>query len=268
MHYIRFISNRRLVCKQADTVLGAFLLPRESPLILQRSYDYYEGVTTHDSSLSACVFSMMAARLGNLPLAMRYFEATVGIDIEDQSGNTRDGLHIANMGGAYLSIIAGFGGMRLNRDGLHLFPLFPENWQSYVFLLSYLGSRISVSVNAEGCALRLLEGPNRRWTVFLTGAYALQGPKPQIDRPVRGVICDLDGVITDTARFHYAAWKQIANELNIPFDEEFNERFKGVSRAQCLELLLEAGGQKRTPEEKTALTNRKNAFYVERHCQL
>lgn len=262
MHYHPLYINRRQVCKQADTVLAHFLYREETPLIMQRSYDYYEGVTTHDSSLSACVFSMMAARLGNLPLAMRYFEVTVGIDIEDQSGNTRDGLHIANMGGAYLSIIAGFGGMRLNRDGLRLFPLLPAGWQKYAFSLSYLGSRISVSVNAEGCALRLLEGSEQEVTVF-DRRVRLTRTETQIDRPVRGVIFDLDGVITDTARFHYAAWKQIADELNIPFDEKFNERFKGVSRAQCLELLLEAGGQERTPEEKTALTNRKNAHYVE-----
>lgn len=262
MHYHPLYINRRQVCKQADTVLAHFLYREESPLVMQRSYEYYEGVTTHDSSLSACVFSMMAARLGNLPLAMRYFEATVGIDIDDQSGNTRDGLHIANMGGAYLSIIAGFGGMRLNKDGLRLFPLLPADWQSYAFLVSYLGSRISVSVNAEGCTLRLLEGAEQEVTVF-DRRVRLTNTETQIDRPVRGVIFDLDGVITDTARFHFAAWKQIADELNIPFDEEFNERFKGVSRTQCLELLLEAGGQERTPEEKTALTNRKNTYYVE-----
>jgi alpha,alpha-trehalose phosphorylase len=60
---------------------------------------------------------------------MRYFEVTVGIDIEDQSGNTRDGLHIANMGGAYLSIIAGFGGMRLEQRRAEVFPLLPAGWQ-------------------------------------------------------------------------------------------------------------------------------------------
>lgn len=262
MHYHPLYINRRQVCKQADTVLAHFLYREESPLIMQRTFDYYEGVTTHDSSLSACVFSMMAARLGNLPRAMRYFDATVGIDIDDQSGNTRDGLHIANMGGAYLSIIAGFGGMRLDSDGLRLFPLLPAGWRNYSFSLAYLGSRISVCVNAEGCKLRVLEGSEQEITVF-DRRVRLSKAEAQIDRPVRGVIFDLDGVITDTARFHYAAWKQIADELGIPFDEKLNERFKGVSRARCLELLLEAGNQKRSPEEKTALTERKNAFYVE-----
>ncbi len=133
MHYHPLYINRRQVCKQADTVLAHFLYREESPLIIQRTFDYYEGVTTHDSSLSACVFSMMAARLGNLPRAMRYFDATVGIDIDDQSGNTRDGLHIANMGGAYLSIIAGFGGMRLDSAGCGSFRCFGRLAKLLVF---------------------------------------------------------------------------------------------------------------------------------------
>ncbi len=90
----------------------------------------------------------------------------------------------------------------------------------------------------------------------------------QIDRPVRGVIFDLDGVITDTARFHYAAWKQIADELGIPFDEEFNERFKafrGRSAWNCCYRGWRVRNE--TQEEKTALTSRKNA-YMSRRCQL
>ncbi len=261
MHYHPLYINRRQVCKQADTVLAHFLYHEETPLIMQRTYTYYEGVTTHDSSLSACVFSMMAARLGNLPLAMRYFDATVGIDIDDQSGNTRDGLHIANMGGAYLSIIAGFGGMRLERDGLKLFPLLPTLWQSYSFPLSYRGSRMSVSVSAEGCSIRMLEGDAQEISIF-DRRVRVTAEEAMIRRPIRGVLFDLDGVITDTARFHYAAWKRIATELGIAFDEKKNERLKGVSREQCLEIILEASGLALAPEEKHALASRKNAYYV------
>ena len=262
MHYHPLYINRIQVCKQADTVLAHFLYREETALIMRRSYAYYEQVTTHDSSLSACVFSMMAARLGDLATAKRYFEMTVGIDIEDQSGNTRDGLHIANMGGAYLSIIAGFGGMRLDSAGLRLVPLLPEGWAGYSFSLAYRGSRMSVSVNPSGCALRILEGESREVTVF-DQKICVTTTQTQIDRPVRAVIFDLDGVVTDTAHYHFAAWRRIANELDIPFDEQKNERFKGVSRAECMNLLLEMGGRSMSQEEQALWLNKKNEYYLE-----
>ncbi len=262
MHYHPLYINRRQVCKQADTVLAHFLYREESTLIMRRSYAYYEQVTTHDSSLSACVFSMMAARLGDLASAKRYFEMTVGIDIEDQSGNTRDGLHIANMGGAYLSMIAGFGGMRLDNDGLRLFPLLPDGWAGYSFLLAFRGSRISISVNAEGCAVRMLEGENQEVMVY-DRSICVEKTETQINRPIRAVIFDLDGVVTDTARYHYAAWKRIADELEIPFDQTGNERFKGVSRAECMHLLLEMGGRTMPQEQMAIWLNKKNLYYLE-----
>ncbi len=267
MHYHPLFINRRQVCKQADTVLAHFLYREETALIMRRTYEYYEQVTTHDSSLSACVFSMMAARLGDLAAAKRYFEMTVGIDIEDQSGNTRDGLHIANMGGAYLSIIAGFGGMRLDSAGLRLFPLLPDGWTGYSFTLAYRGSRMSVSVNPSGCALRILEGENCEVMVY-DRSVCVTKTETQIDRPVRAAIFDLDGVVTDTARYHYAAWLRIANKLNIPFDERMNERFKGVSRVECMKLLLEMGGRTMPQEEAAIWLSKKNRYYLEELASL
>lgn len=74
---------------------------------------------------------------------------------------------------------------------------------------------------------------------------------------------DLDGVICDTAKYHYLAWKKLADELVIPFDEEANEAFKGVSRMRCMELLLEFGNRTATQEEMVRLANKKNDWYVE-----
>ncbi len=262
MHYHPLYINRHQICKQADTVLAHVLYREETPLIMRRSYDYYEHVTTHDSSLSACVFSLMAARLGECDLAMRYFRQTVGIDIEDRSGNTRDGLHIANMGGAYLSILAGFAGMRLNANGLRLFPLLPAQWSGYSLELCFRGARICVTADSGGCALSLLEGGETEIGVY-DRRVLVTAAGVRVRRPVRAVIFDLDGVVTDTARFHYAAWKRIANELAIPFDETANERFKGVSRAACLDLLLGFGGRAMPPEQKTEWLEKKNRYYLE-----
>jgi beta-phosphoglucomutase len=74
---------------------------------------------------------------------------------------------------------------------------------------------------------------------------------------------DLDGVICDTAKYHYLAWKKLADEMGIPFDEDRNEAFKGVSRMRCMELLLEFGNMTASPEEMTRLANKKNDWYVE-----
>ena len=267
MHYHPLYINRCQICKQADTVLAHFLYHEESPIVMRRTYEYYEQITTHDSSLSACVFSMMAARLGDCARAMRYFNMTVGIDLDDESGNTRDGLHIANMGGAYLSIIAGFGGMRLGKDGLSIFPLLPENWAGYSFPLFMRGSRFLVSVQKDGCSVRLLEGEETEIRIY-DRMVRITKEGSRINRPVRAVIFDLDGVVTDTARYHYAAWKRIANELMIPFDEAKNEQFKGVSRAECMRLLLEMG-QRDMPQEETAKwLNKKNEYYREALAKL
>ncbi len=262
MHYHPLYINRRQICKQADTILAHFLYREETPLVMRRSYDYYEAITTHDSSLSACVFSMMAARLGDCEKAMQYFNATVGIDLNDQSGNTRDGLHIANMGGAYLSIVAGFGGVRLDQRGLRLFPLLPNDWTSYAFPVAYRASRILVTVDPFGCTLRLLEGAKVELVVY-DSEIAVSADETRVARPVRAVIFDLDGVVTDTARYHFAAWKRIATELDIPFDEEQNERFKGVSRRECMRLLLERCGRTMTLDETARWIKKKNEYYLE-----
>ena len=84
-------------------------------------------------------------------------------------------------------------------------------------------------------------------------------------RRIEAVIFDLDGVITDTAEYHYLAWKQLGEELGIPFDREFNEKLKGVSRLESLELILAHGNRQNdfSMEEKERLANKKNGHYVE-----
>ena len=84
-------------------------------------------------------------------------------------------------------------------------------------------------------------------------------------RRIEAVIFDLDGVITDTAEYHYLAWRQLGEELGIPFEREFNEKLKGVSRLESLELILKHGNRQNdfSMEEKERLTNKKNEHYVE-----
>jgi beta-phosphoglucomutase len=80
---------------------------------------------------------------------------------------------------------------------------------------------------------------------------------------MEAALFDLDGVIVDTAKYHYKAWKRLADELGVPFGPEDNERLKGVGRMQCMDIILELGGLSMAPGEKERQASRKNAWYVE-----
>ncbi len=160
LHYHPLFLYRHQVCKQADTVLAHFLFEDlTDEQAMARSYDYYEKITTHDSSLSACVFSIMASRLGDMGKAEEYFRRTAFMDINNEHGNTKDGLHTANLGGTYLSIVAGFAGLRIKKDGLTLRPRIPDKWQGYRFRIRYMNSLLECAVEQGVCRLALIEGP-------------------------------------------------------------------------------------------------------------
>ena len=262
MHYHPLIINRYQVLKQADSVLANHIYREEDILTMKRSFEYYEEITTHDSSLSNCIYAIMAARLGDVEQAYTYFTRCVGTDTSDQNGNTRDGLHIANMGGVYRVLTFGFGGIKVTDSGLSLFPLVPAEIKEIRFPVFYQGSRILVTAKNNECTLELLEGEETDLEVF--GQTIHLGSEQQtVMRRIRGVVFDLDGVITDTAVFHYKAWKKLADELGIEFNEERNEQFKGVSRAQCLKLLLEWGEKQVNEQTFADLLERKNNMYCE-----
>ena len=159
LHYHPLHLYRHQICKQADTVLAHFILEdSQNEDTIRNSYSYYEDITTHDSSLSKCVFSIMAAKLGMEKKAYEYFNDAVFIDILNHYRNTKDGIHMANMGGNYMAVVYGFGGFRLKEDGIHFSPILPEQWQGYRFHISYEGSRIEVSIQKNECVFHLEAG--------------------------------------------------------------------------------------------------------------
>lgn len=262
MHYHPLQINRCQVLKQADSVLANFLYREEDALTMMRSFQYYEEVTTHDSSLSNCIYSIMAARLGDTKKAYSYLEKSIGIDTRDENGNTRDGLHIANMGGAYSILTFGFGGLRISDEGLSLFPIIPKQLGKVSFPLYFRGRHIEVEAEGDICTLEVTEGDALEVTVY-GEKINVTTEKVSIRRRIKGVLFDLDGVVTDTAKFHFKAWQRIAGELGVDFDEAKNEQFKGVSRAACLRLLLGWGNISVDDEEFEALLVRKNEYYKE-----
>ena len=146
LHYHPLSIYRAQVCKQADVVLAHYLLDDEPYDVMKNSVDYYEEITTHDSSLSKCIFSIMYARTQNYEKAYEYFDEQVKMDVENTLSNTHHGLHVANMGGTYLTIVSGFLGLRTN-NGLSLRPYLPEAWPGYEVNLIYRGVNLHIQVS-------------------------------------------------------------------------------------------------------------------------
>lgn len=155
LHYHPLIIYRHQVLKQADTVLAHLMLPEVSePATMARSFDYYEALTTHDSSLSSCIYGAMAARLGLEEKAWQYFRESVDIDLKNTHGNTKDGLHMANLAGSCLSVIRGFAGLDVTEKGLWLSPMIPKALEGYSFNCLWQGKRVKVEVKREGSEVK------------------------------------------------------------------------------------------------------------------
>lgn len=158
---------RHQICKQADTVLAYFLLEDAQPAeVMRNSFLFYEKITTHDSSLSRCIFGIMAARLGMEEKSFQYFGDSVKADLMDQYGNTHDGIHTANMAGNYLAIVYGFGGFRLKEQGICFAPILPGKWKGYRFKLCYEDSHLKVEVLTEKCIFTLESGSAKKISVY------------------------------------------------------------------------------------------------------
>ncbi|MCR4690016.1 MAG: family 65 glycosyl hydrolase [Lachnospiraceae bacterium] len=163
LHYHPLYIYRYQVCKQADTVLAHFIYEdAQDEETIRKSFAFYEMVTTHDSSLSTCIYSIVAARLKQVEKAYKYFGDSAKLDLFDLHHNTKDGIHTANMGGNYMAVVYGFGGLRIKEDGLHLDPVIPTCWKAFRFKLCYRGRELSVEVvnreNKAEVSVSLLEG--------------------------------------------------------------------------------------------------------------
>jgi alpha,alpha-trehalose phosphorylase len=166
LHYHHLAIIRRQVCKQADAVLAHLLLPDlVAESTKRKSFDYYERITTHDSSLSYSVFASMAARLGDAEKAYKYLLETVRLDLDDSHGNSKDGVHAAAMGGTWLALIFGFGGFKAFSGEISLDPVLPASWNALSFTVRYRGRTIRVRVGRETVRIDLLSGKAIELTV-------------------------------------------------------------------------------------------------------
>lgn len=261
-HYLDVYRHQ--VLKQADVVLAHGLLPNGVPRWqLRRDVAYYAARTTHDSSLSACAHAVAYAELGDLATALRFFDATARIDLDDMHGNTDHGIHVAAMGGTYIALLEGFAGLRIHDGRMSFRPRLPRRWERIGFRIAWRGSIIGVSIDTNVTAYSLLSGGpvellHRGRPVRVTAGAKTEVPTGP---SLRGVVFDLDGVITDTAELHYLAWRELADELGVPFDESRNEALKGIDRMGSLRTILEGSRLSFGEDELIALAERKNDRY-------
>lgn len=189
LHYHPLHLYRHQVCKQADTVMAYYMFEEmQSADVMRRSYDYYEKITTHDSSLSTCAFSITASRLGMHDKGVAYFGDSSKLDLMNTHNNTKDGIHTANMGGCYMAIVNGFAGLRIRDDGVFLAPFIPSNWDGYKFNIVYKDNLISIEVTEAGVVLELLEGENVDINVY-NRRYELSEMKNSVKIPLNNDAC-------------------------------------------------------------------------------
>jgi maltose phosphorylase len=141
---------RSCYIKQADVLQGLYLFEDKFDTeAIKRNYDFYEPITVHESSLSACIHSIIASGIGNIEKAYELYLRTARLDLDDYNNEVSEGLHITSMAGTWLAIVEGFGGMRIH-DGKLLFnPLIPVNWKSYSFHARFRGVLFEVKVTKD-----------------------------------------------------------------------------------------------------------------------
>ena len=166
---------RSCFIKQADVLQGLYVFEyKYDTETIKRNFDFYEPMTVHESSLSACIHSILASRIGKIEKAYELYLRTARLDLDDYNNEVCDGLHITSMAGTWLAIVEGFGGMRINDDKLIINPLIPGQWKSYSFHARFRGILFEVKVNHKEIIINNLSEKNLTMVVHGT-EYLLAG---------------------------------------------------------------------------------------------
>ncbi len=142
--------------KQADVLQGFYFFEDHfTQKDLEKHFDFYEPFTVHESSLSPCVHSIQAAKLGRMQQAYEFYLRTSRLDLDDYNKEVEEGLHITSMAGTWMSIVEGFGGMRILNDKLCFTPQIPRQWKTYSFKVNFRNRIIKITVSAEKVTFEL-----------------------------------------------------------------------------------------------------------------
>jgi alpha,alpha-trehalose phosphorylase len=196
LHYHPLVIYRFQVLKQADVVMALFLQgDRFTPEEKRADFEYYDPITTGDSTLSAVVQSIMAAEVGYHEDAWRYFLMGLYVDLMNLHENTVDGMHIASAGGVWRALVNGFGGMRDIAGTLTFDPRLPDAWDEITFPLCWHGSRLQVTVRAD--VLEVANAGDDEVSVEVRGTAYAVGPGETRSIGLDGHGPRIDGLIGD-----------------------------------------------------------------------
>jgi kojibiose phosphorylase len=253
-------ASKRQVLKQPDVLMLLYLL-RETPGIysdlqtLQKNWDYYAPRTdiTYGSSLGPAIQAALASYLNQAQEAYDRFMQAALVDLEDTRRNAKEGIHSASAGGVWQAIVFGFAGIRINDAYPQANPHLPEGWTRLKFKLQWRGQWYEFDLHSD--KIGELSGKMAENNNPKVGKSSAHVPN------IQGVIFDLDGVLTETAEYHYRGWQRLADEEGIPFDRQANEAMRGLSRQDSLLQML--GDRSRTEEQLQEMMERKNRYYLE-----
>jgi maltose phosphorylase len=152
---------RSCFIKQADVLQGMYFFEDDFDIeSLKRNYDFYEPMTVHESSLSPCVHSIIAAKLGDKARSYEFYNRAARLDLDDYNNDTEDGCHITSMAGTWMSLVKGFGGMRVREGKFYFAPFVPDNWTSFSFKVRFRGNLLNVKTTADKVTIENLSGGN------------------------------------------------------------------------------------------------------------
>jgi maltose phosphorylase len=158
---------RSCFIKQADVLQGLYFFEDDFDIDTQRrNFDFYEPMTVHESSLSPCVHTILACKLDKIDKAYEMYVRTARLDLDDYNNDTEDGLHITSMAGTWMSIVKGFGGMRVKNTKLHLNPILPDNWQSLTFRIGLKDNLLEIGIGKEGVIIKNLSEKSVEISIF------------------------------------------------------------------------------------------------------
>jgi len=161
--------------KQADVLQGFYFFEDHfTKEELLRNFEFYESFTVHESSLSPCVHSIQAAVLDKMDMAYTFYLRTSRLDLDDYNKEVEEGCHITSMAGTWMSIVEGFGGMRVKENALHFAPKIPKEWKGYSFKINFRNQVLKVAVHQNETKFSI-DG-DKDLTVYVNGNAVLVEP--------------------------------------------------------------------------------------------
>ncbi|GAA4384243.1 glycoside hydrolase family 65 protein [Tsukamurella soli] len=184
--YNHFNCEDTSLLKQPDVVMLMFLLPDDYSLATRlQNYEFYEARTLHKSSLSPSIHAIVGLQVGDASKAERYFGRSAFVDLDDNQGNTEEGMHIASAGGTWQVAVHGFGGFLAGRDGLRFAPALPQSWEHLRFSVHWRGRTVRADLgHAESSFTLMGDGPDE--VVHVCGRRVVLTPGERVTVPTGG----------------------------------------------------------------------------------